>query len=64
MFLFASCRPYDVGGIFVVHGAISVIALAWALVDYFYIRMQLPVAEEHHRHEELETSKMVEELTI
>jgi hypothetical protein len=64
MFLFASCRPHDVGGIFVVHGAMSVIALAWALFDYFYIRMQPPAAEKHHRHEELETSKMVDELTI
>ncbi len=64
MFLFASCSPYDVGGIFAVHGAMSVIALAWALVVYFYIRMQPPAAEEHHRHEELETSKRVDELTI
>jgi hypothetical protein len=52
------------GGIFVVHGAVSVIALALALFDYCGIRMQPPAAEEHYQHEELETSKMREELTI
>ncbi len=54
------------GGIFVVHGAMSVVALAWSLVDYCCVRMQPPAAEEHHHQEESETSKMRmrEELTI
>jgi hypothetical protein len=46
MFVSAACSLSDVCGIFLVHGAISVLAVAMGLVDWFDRRMRPPAAEE------------------
>ncbi len=42
----AACRLTEVCGIFLVHGAFSVIAVAMGLIDWFDRRMRPPATEE------------------
>jgi hypothetical protein len=47
-FVSAACRLVDMCGIFLVHAAFSVIAVAMGLIDWFDRRMRPPAAEEFH----------------
>jgi hypothetical protein len=48
MFVSTACSLSDVCGIFLVHGAFSVIAVAMGLLDWFDRRMRPPAAEENN----------------
>jgi hypothetical protein len=64
VFFSAACSLSDVCGIFLVHGAMSVIAVAMGVIDWFDRRMRPPAAEEFHETLDVLRSQIMDETEL